>query len=116
LRGALLPCAIHGTWSFRRRGYTTCAGRPHRALRAKELAGTLVERNARRWTSHAHVNGQGRCVITLTHPSIAKWEAPATDPTSFVRENAGLLTGGTPGTAAGAHMAPRVHVVGIKHH
>ncbi|WP_331538133.1 hypothetical protein [Phenylobacterium sp.] len=56
------------------------------AFQANELAGTLVERDARRWTSYAHLNGQGRCVITLTHPSIAMWDAPATDPTSFVRE------------------------------
>jgi hypothetical protein len=55
------------------------------ALQANELAGSFVERNARRWTSFAHLNAEGRCVITLAHPSIAKWDAPATDPTPFVR-------------------------------
>ncbi|HEX7887545.1 MAG TPA: hypothetical protein VF474_16345 [Phenylobacterium sp.] len=55
-------------------------------LQAHELAGSFVERNARRWRSLAHLDQQGRCVVTLTHPSIAKWDAAATDPTPFVRD------------------------------
>lgn len=42
------------------------------------------EQNARRWTSYAHLAPDGRCVITLTHPSIAKWDAQSTDPTPLV--------------------------------
>ena len=55
------------------------------ALNAHEMTGSFVERNAIRWTSLAHVNAEGVCVITLTHPSIAKWDAPTTDPVPFVR-------------------------------
>jgi uracil-DNA glycosylase len=54
-------------------------------LQAHGLAGSFVERNARRWRSLAHLDQQGRCVVTLTHPSIAKWDARATYPTPFVR-------------------------------
>jgi hypothetical protein len=55
------------------------------ALGAHCVADTFVERNARQWTSSAHLNAVGQCVITLTHPSIAKWDAVATDPTPLVR-------------------------------
>jgi uracil-DNA glycosylase len=56
------------------------------ALGAHDLAGTFVEENKRRWTSRAHRNGAGQCVLTLTHPSIANWRDPRTDPTGLVKE------------------------------
>ena len=55
-------------------------------LAAHKLAGSYVEENSRRWKSSAHVNSDGRCVVTLTHPSTAKWDTPSTDPTDFVRK------------------------------
>lgn len=56
-----------------------------KALDAHELVDTFVERNARRWTSSAHVNESGICVITVTHPGRANWRNPAVDPTPLVR-------------------------------
>ncbi|MDB5419225.1 MAG: hypothetical protein JWP50_2644 [Phenylobacterium sp.] len=54
-------------------------------LEAHEEAARFTEDNQRRWTSHAHRNCNGLCVLTLTHPSIAKWNTAATDPTPLVR-------------------------------
>ncbi|WP_295322027.1 hypothetical protein [uncultured Sphingopyxis sp.] len=55
------------------------------ALGAHELVDIFTEENSRRWTSSAHLNSTGLCVITATHPSIANWRNPAADPTSLVR-------------------------------
>jgi len=52
----------------------------------RELIDHFQEENRRRWTSKAHCTADGLCVFTLTHPSIAKWDAAATDPTGFVKE------------------------------
>lgn len=60
-----------GSWVRERLGAHTCAGK-------------FVENNNRRWTSEAHLNGAGIAVVTLTHPSIAAWQVPATDPTPLV--------------------------------
>jgi hypothetical protein len=60
------------------------------ALGAHKLVGIFTENNARRWTSQAHENPGGGLVLTLTHPSIADWRAPSTDPTSFVKAMLGL--------------------------
>jgi len=54
-------------------------------LGAHSLVGTFTERNLRRWTSTAHAAGNGRLVFTLTHPSIADWTSPSTDPSAFVK-------------------------------
>lgn len=63
------------------------AGRWARSmLDANELVGTFIESNSRRWTSEAHVNARGMCVLTLTHPGRADWRNPAADPTPLVRE------------------------------
>lgn len=56
-----------------------------KALGAQTKIGAFTERNDRRWTSEAHQAPDGRAVVTLTHPSIAKWDAPETDPTALVR-------------------------------
>jgi hypothetical protein len=45
----------------------------------------FVEQNARRWRSEAHVSRAGVCVVTVTHPSIADWRNPASDPTPVVK-------------------------------
>ena len=54
-------------------------------LSANTLVDAFREDNNRRWTSEAHLNAQGRVVITLTHPSIADWTNPKTDPTPLVK-------------------------------
>lgn len=54
-------------------------------LGAHELVGCFREDNLRRWTSEAHRNADGQYVVTLTHPSIAAWNNPKTDPTPLVK-------------------------------
>ncbi len=51
---------------------------------ANEFLDRFQETNRRRWASEAHSSADGRSVITLTHPSIAKWDAVETDPTGLV--------------------------------
>src|SRR5690606_27453049 len=63
----------------------TAAGWARETLNAHDLLDTFVETNNRRWTSTAHVNARGICVIKVTHPSIADWRNPAADPTPLVR-------------------------------
>lgn len=58
---------------------------------AREMLGAdkpldhFTERNNRRWVSRAHVGGNGKCVVTVTHPSIADWRNEAADPTPLIR-------------------------------
>jgi hypothetical protein len=61
------------------------AGRWVRArLDANEKAGEFVERNKRAWRSEAHLNREGLCIVTATHPSIVDWRNPASDPTPLI--------------------------------
>lgn len=63
------------------------AGRWVRALLGANLAAErFVERNGRGWANEAHLNAEGTCVVTLTHPARADWRNPAADPTPLVRE------------------------------
>lgn len=55
------------------------------SLGASELIDTFTEDNERRWTSSTHRNRDGLSVVTLAHPSIAKWDASTSDPTPLVR-------------------------------
>ena len=55
-----------------------------RRLGAKSIVGQFIEDNNRRWTSRAHQNSSGVIVLSLTHPSIADWSCPQTDPSSLV--------------------------------
>jgi hypothetical protein len=55
-------------------------------LGAESKVGEFVEKNQRRWKSEAHVSRNGRGVVSLTHPSIADWRNPASDPTPLVCE------------------------------
>lgn len=55
-------------------------------LRANQLMSEFIEKNERRWKSRLFINGTGLTVIEATHPSIADWTAPATDPTELVRK------------------------------
>ena len=36
------------------------------------------------WTSRCHKNADGLIVVSLSHPSVASWTSPATDPTDLV--------------------------------
>jgi hypothetical protein len=58
--------------------------RVRRRLGAEESIGVFVEENERKWSSCAHKNASGLIVLSLTHPSIADWTAPPTDPSQFV--------------------------------
>jgi hypothetical protein len=60
--------------------------RVRRRLCANSLVEVFVERNDRRWTSRAYKNSAGLVVLSLTHPSVADWTIPATDPTPLVRK------------------------------
>jgi hypothetical protein len=65
--------------------FGSTAGRyVRRKLRASRQVAEFVERNARKWRSFSFQNPDGIVVITATHPSIADWTAPATDPSQLV--------------------------------
>lgn len=55
-------------------------------LSARRPVGRFVEMNNRRWRTEAFSNGHGLSVVIATHPSIADWTAPSTDPTPFLRQ------------------------------
>jgi len=54
-------------------------------LKVKNRVDKFVEKNNRRWVSEAFMNTDGFAVIIATHPSIADWTAPATDPSQLVQ-------------------------------
>jgi len=54
-------------------------------LGAWERVDGYKETNGRRWSSEAHRAGDGRMVLTLTHPGRANWCNPQSDPTPLVR-------------------------------
>lgn len=55
------------------------------AIGADRLLDRFQEKNARGWTSEAHVARDGRAVVTVTHPGRADWRNVAADPTPLVR-------------------------------
>ena len=85
------------TWAFHRNvieklriQVVLCFGHDAGRWVAKQLGANrqideLVENNNRRWRSIAQLNGVGVTVVTATHPSIADWTAPETDPFPLVR-------------------------------
>ena len=46
----------------------------------------LIEQNNRRWRSQVFASSMGPKIVVATHPSIASWCNPATDPTPLVLE------------------------------
>ncbi|GMV75136.1 MAG: hypothetical protein AMXMBFR78_20860 [Rubrivivax sp.] len=61
------------------------AGRYVRSrLGANQQIGEFVERNYRGWRSRAFAAPTGQRVVVATHPSIADWTAPSTDPSELV--------------------------------
>ncbi|MFH1140239.1 MAG: uracil-DNA glycosylase family protein [Chloroflexota bacterium] len=63
----------------------TAGGWVCKQLGADRLVGQFIEHNNRRWKSTAFRNSDGITVVVGTHPSIADWTSPATDPTELVR-------------------------------
>lgn len=55
-------------------------------LGANELTAEFIEKNNRRWRSQAFINAHGITVVVATHPSIADWTVPNTDPTQLVMQ------------------------------
>jgi hypothetical protein len=53
-------------------------------LAANTLLGEFVEQNNRKWTSRAFSNDYGVTVVIATHPSIADWKNPKTDPSHLL--------------------------------
>lgn len=53
-------------------------------LGASRMLDRFEEPNDRRWTSDARETADGRIVVTITHPSQAKWTTFATDPRPMV--------------------------------
>ena len=54
-------------------------------LMAHQIVDSFIENNDRHWPSDARLNSKGIAVVTVTHPSVADWTAPAADPTPLVR-------------------------------
>jgi hypothetical protein len=48
------------------------------------MTGVFIEQNARRWRNSAYTSDNGITVVIATHPSIADWTNPATDPSQLV--------------------------------
>jgi hypothetical protein len=55
-------------------------------LKANKLIDEFVEINNRRWSSQVYENNYGQIVIVATHPSIADWTNPLTDPSELVKK------------------------------
>ncbi|RZV58934.1 hypothetical protein B188_03060 [Candidatus Brocadiaceae bacterium B188] len=54
-------------------------------LGATELIDEFIEQNDRRWRSRCFSGASGARVLVATHPSIADWTAPATDPSALIK-------------------------------
>ncbi len=55
-----------------------------RKVGANKLIGEFVEANNRKWRSRAFENASGIRLVVATHPSIADWTTPETDPSQLV--------------------------------
>jgi uracil-DNA glycosylase len=53
-------------------------------LGAHRQIGEFVETNNRRWRSRLFAGASGPRVVVATHPGIADWTAPSTDPSSLI--------------------------------
>jgi hypothetical protein len=62
----------------------TAGGYVRRRLGANRIVAQYVEQNDRRWKSQVFDGARGIRVIVATHPSIADWCAPSSDPTGLV--------------------------------
>jgi hypothetical protein len=55
-------------------------------IQADTFLEEFVEVNERRWKSQVFKNNKGLIVIVATHPSIADWTNPATDPSRLIKK------------------------------
>ena len=55
-------------------------------LQANRLIDKFIEKNNRKWESQVFENDKGQVVIVATHPSIADWTNPLTDPSGLVKK------------------------------
>jgi len=55
------------------------------SLEATKPCDQFIERNHRRWRSQVFASSIGLKIVVATHPSIADWCAPATDPTLLIQ-------------------------------
>jgi hypothetical protein len=55
-------------------------------LKTNKLIDEFVEKNDRRWSSQVFENNTGQIVIIATHPSIADWTNPNSDPSHLVKK------------------------------
>jgi hypothetical protein len=54
-------------------------------LGANQLVAQFIEQNDRHWKNQTFAGPSGIRVVIATHPSVADWSAPATDPSALVR-------------------------------
>jgi hypothetical protein len=64
-----------------------CGNWVRKQLDAHNPTGEFIEQNARRWRNSAYTSDNGITVIIATHPSIADWTNPATDPSQLVAQS-----------------------------
>ena len=55
-------------------------------LSGNRLVREFVETNNRRWKSQCFESDSGIAIVVATHPSIADWTAPTTDPCQLIAE------------------------------
>jgi hypothetical protein len=55
-------------------------------LEAHEQIDEFIETNDRNWKTRVFKNKKGQIVISATHPSIADWTNPNTDPSTLVKK------------------------------
>lgn len=93
----------------------TAGSHARQRLNAHSDVARFVEDNARRWTSYVHEAPSGIRVATLTHPSIADWTNPATDPTGLVLQALELPLGaGSPAPVSPPGAARRADLSATK--
>jgi len=68
-----------------------CGNWVRKQLNAHTQTGEFIEQNDRHWKSSAYTSDNGITVIIATHPSIADWTNPATDPSQLVARSLPLM-------------------------
>ncbi|MBX2822386.1 MAG: uracil-DNA glycosylase family protein [Rhodothermaceae bacterium] len=64
----------------------TAGGWVREQLEVSTQIAVCVEDNKRKWRSRAYRREDGLIIIEATHPSIADWTAPATDPLPMIKK------------------------------
>lgn len=94
--GQQLPLLAEQCWGFHQRFIALaqprvilCMGQTvghyvRRQLQADQFCDEFIERNQRRWRSTRYRTAEGTSVVVASHPSIADWCNPNTDPSALV--------------------------------